>query len=496
MNQTSPSPANTKRARTNVDVEVVRIGKDVIELLTSGMYVSPLTVFREYVQNAADGIDAAARPRGVFQGRVSVTLDHAQRTVSIRDNGAGIRSRDAAAVLLAIGGSPKRGTKARGFRGVGRLSGLASCRELEFICKAAGEDVATHVSWDCRELRRRLADGACNDDLRSIVTSSVSVWEEDAEDEGDHFFQVVMRDVARHRADLLLNERMIAQYLGQVAPVAFDPAFSFGALIEERLAGSGLTRSPIALSINGVDVRRPFLDLTPMPGSPHAIRIESVEFREFADVDGDVGAIAWIAHHEYVRGIPAGLGIRGLRARCGDVQVGEANLFEGLYKEPRFNGWTIGEVHVLDRRIVPNGRRDDFEVNHHGYNLSAQLATTADEIAARCRTASIGRNAEQSIRLAVEEARIAVDGGGDVEVHREALRRMHGKLRVVPNEGLRENLKDDLRSTEAALANAPPRPPALTLDAVRDAVSRIVKNSNQARALIQELERLSVAGDD
>ena len=35
----------------------VEIGKDILELLTGAMYVDPLTIYREYVQNAADAID-------------------------------------------------------------------------------------------------------------------------------------------------------------------------------------------------------------------------------------------------------------------------------------------------------------------------------------------------------------------------------------------------------------------------------------------------------
>src|ERR1700704_677537 len=119
----------------SVDPSVVRIGKDVIEILTTGMYVSPITIYREYIQNAADSFDVA-RSQGLLQpqacGRVSIVFDHSARSVTIRDEGAGISSSDALSVLLAIGGSHKRGTQARGFRGVGRLSGLAYCRELEF----------------------------------------------------------------------------------------------------------------------------------------------------------------------------------------------------------------------------------------------------------------------------------------------------------------------------------------------------------------------------
>ena len=39
--------------RERIELDDIRVGKDVIEIVTSGMYVSPVTVFREYVQNAA-----------------------------------------------------------------------------------------------------------------------------------------------------------------------------------------------------------------------------------------------------------------------------------------------------------------------------------------------------------------------------------------------------------------------------------------------------------
>jgi hypothetical protein len=36
--------------RESIDISDIRIGKDVIEIVTSGMYVSPVTVYREFVQ--------------------------------------------------------------------------------------------------------------------------------------------------------------------------------------------------------------------------------------------------------------------------------------------------------------------------------------------------------------------------------------------------------------------------------------------------------------
>src|ERR1700680_4917801 len=87
-----------RRSPLGVEPDAVRIGKDVIELITSGMYVVPTTIYREYVQNAADAIDLA-RTQGLIgpkeRGQVSISIDHEQRSVCIRDNGAGIPVSDA-----------------------------------------------------------------------------------------------------------------------------------------------------------------------------------------------------------------------------------------------------------------------------------------------------------------------------------------------------------------------------------------------------------------
>ncbi len=35
------------------------VGKDILELISVSMYVDPLTLYREYIQNATDAIDLA-----------------------------------------------------------------------------------------------------------------------------------------------------------------------------------------------------------------------------------------------------------------------------------------------------------------------------------------------------------------------------------------------------------------------------------------------------
>src|SRR5690348_3887992 len=117
----------------HISDEIV-IGKDVLELLTGAMYVDPLDIYREYIQNAADATDEArgAKLPNDHSADVQIHIDHQERLVRIRDYGASIPAPEFARRLTAIGGSGKRGSHLRGFRGIGRLSGLGYCQELVF----------------------------------------------------------------------------------------------------------------------------------------------------------------------------------------------------------------------------------------------------------------------------------------------------------------------------------------------------------------------------
>src|SRR5262245_860364 len=110
-----------RRSKSQIDqslsVDPV-IGKDILELLSSSMYVDPRAIYREYLQNAADAIDEAFDHGllGANQfGRVDLSFDALERSVTIRDNGAGIPASRAQAVLTSFGASTERGRGVRGF---------------------------------------------------------------------------------------------------------------------------------------------------------------------------------------------------------------------------------------------------------------------------------------------------------------------------------------------------------------------------------------------
>ena len=395
------APIRLAKASEVVEGGPAVVGKDVLELLSTAMYVDPLTIYREYVQNAADAIDQA-RAAGRAAGRIEIVLDAAARTASIRDDAAGIPASDFRRVLTSVGGSAKRGTEARGFRGVGRLSGLGYARSLTFQSRAAGETRVSTMTWNCQALRTALRDPGDARDLASIIDAITTTTV--TEEAGDPYFELRLEGVARQGDDRVMSPGAVADYLSEIAPVPLDPSFSQGAAIAERL-GCTVALGDLTITINGGEpLIRPFRDELPVNGG-RPLRLREVAFVEVPSIDGGIAAVGWVAHHDYEGAIHPSTHVRGLRVRAGDVQVGEAGVLAEVFPEARFDAWTVGEIHVLDPRIIPNGRRDDFERNVHLANLKNHLAPLGRDVANRCRTSSRDRKRLRDLELEQAAAR-------------------------------------------------------------------------------------------
>lgn len=391
---------------SNIEPEIF-VGKDVLELLSSSMYVNPLSIFREYVQNATDSIDdavAAGLLPSVDAGQIEVNLDHIDRRVVIRDNGVGLSNRDFPTRMLSFGASAKRGTDARGFRGVGRLSALGYVQQLVFRSRAKGDTKVLEARWDGRVVKRMLASTDSDTDLRTIVREAVSIMQRDPENYPAHFFEVELVKPRRIANDRLLNELEIATFISQVCPCPFAPEFSFGEEIAELLAPHGRAGKFYNVHINGSEtpIYRPYRnEVTYSDAKKGALR--RLKTFEVESIDGEAAAVGWLVHHDYQGAIPVGQGVRGLRARVGNIQVGHDRLLLEVFPEERFCSWSIGEVHVLDSRVVPNGRRDEFESNAHLDNIITHLRPIGAEIARECRVSSQKRNRLKNFELAADK---------------------------------------------------------------------------------------------
>ena len=372
------------------------VGNNLFSLVTAGMYDNPLALYREYIQNAADALAVA---RGTTNRMVEIDINLPALSVKIRDSGPGLHHEAAVKALLPIAHSQKRPGTDRGFRGVGRLSGLAFAESVTFLTRSEGNQPVTRIVWDGPKLRKRILE---TKQTERAIRECVSVEILPGNGYPDHFFEVEVSGVGRHAAGLILNRESVRTYIGEVCPVPMPLNFPFDSEIENLFAEN---ESPLTLKVvlDGelTPITRPYGEMIRF-SRDREDRFKELEKIYIPSVDNNgSAAIGWVAHSSYLGAIPKDTGIRGIRARAGNIQVGNEFIFDRLFPEERFNRWCVGEIHIVDPRIVPNGRRDYFEPGPHTRNFENQLAAVLHKIVARCRYASATRHKERQFLSAL-----------------------------------------------------------------------------------------------
>ena len=381
---------------TNARAPASLVGGGILGLITTGLYNNPLAIYREYIQNSADAVASDGRQSG---GKVEIEIDPSAMQVRVRDDGPGLSRKDVEDSLLTVARSNKQQGADRGFRGIGRLSGLAFAESVTFTTRACKEEPVSRVAWNGCELREGLQE---SERAEQVISGCVKVETLAGAEYPDHFFEVEIKDVARHAAGLLLDREAVRAYIAETCPVPMDDTFQYA----EKAQGVLVEGSPLTLriSINDDDepIVRPYKNQIRFSESREARYTEFEEIR-VPVADGEkLAAVGWVAHSSYLGAIPKDAGVRGLRAREGNIQIGDETVFDALFPESRFNRWCVGEVHILDPRIVPNARRDYFEPSPHTRNLENRLSAVCHSIAGRCRQASAGRNKGRRIVAAVQ----------------------------------------------------------------------------------------------
>lgn len=354
-------------------MEKPAIGAFVLETLTTGMYAQPLDCIRELVQNASDSIYAAEKKHlvGPGKGRIELIIDVQNRGLTVRDNGTGIPAAEVATRLLDVGTSSKDPATDAGFRGIGRLSAIAYCDYLEFRTRAHGENIVTTVSYDCRGIRSAVQPGgAGKDQLADVLQRYTSVQQESSSTPGC-FFDVALSRVS-DAAEQFLDWRSLDQYLGQVAPVRFDAqSFLYAPKINEWAEEHQVPIPCVSLVIRTAAMEREvfkpyrtFYRTKSTRDAPYDIHVTDVVFYP-EKPPSDCPFWIWYAK-THLLGTIADDSVSGLRLRARNIAVGGpdrvAEIFGTAAKsDARFNGWLIGEIHVLSPRVIPNARRDGFE---------------------------------------------------------------------------------------------------------------------------------------
>ena len=370
-----------------------RVGKNILRLFTTAMYGNPLLLYREYIQNAADSIDDSRKDNNRFEPRIDIFIDQSERMVSIRDNGSGIADANFLSCMTGLGCSSKKYmVSSRGLWGIGRLSGIGYCKHLSFKTKAAGEGQISNFDWDVVHFSKLLMSSDDSIDALSLVKKATSFSQESCDPSDESFFQVTLHDVIRHGNDIILNEDAVKKFLEQIAPVPFASEFKFHRDINEFLSPH-VDVSGISIYLNNSEepICRPFRNKFSLSSQleDSFTELEPIQIPGHGD---QLAAVGWIAHHNYFGSLQHNQSIAGLRIRCGNIQVGDNRILLDIFPEERFNSWCVGEIHIIDERLVPNGSRDNFENNAFYRELVSRLKLNGRAIARLCRSKSSERN--------------------------------------------------------------------------------------------------------
>jgi hypothetical protein len=384
--------------------EKTKIGKDVIESLTLAMYDDPKFIYREYIQNSADQIDIAIES-GLISNKdeckIEISINKIEKRVTIYDNGTGVQSEKVLPVLRSIAQGVKDRTKHKGFRGIGRLGGLAYCDRLIFETSFFGESTKSILTWNAKELKHIINDRTKKEDA-SVVIDSITSFQTDCESPEKRYFKVILENVSN---DILLNQEEIFEYLSMVAPVPYKKGFLFQNQIYEKAAEYGQSIDEYVLYLNNNQVFKEYTTSI-YEGEKHNKKrvdeIFDIEFLEIKNSKEELLCWGWYSISKMRQQMPDVNIAKGIRLRKGNIQIGDENRLSELFvinnvQDKRFSFYFFGEIHTLSFELIPNARRDYFLENETFNEFEKALRSEFRNLKDYCYLSSNVRSEERKI---------------------------------------------------------------------------------------------------
>jgi len=350
----------------------VKIGKDVIESLTLGMYEDSRFIYREYIQNAVDQIDKAVEVgllKSRTEGTVFINIDRENGSILIEDNATGIESVRVEEILGNIALSEKDRSKDKGFRGIGRLGGLGYCKKLIFETSIKGESIKSTMVWDALELKKIINDRSQKEEATEVIRK-ITTFSTSPEDINSHYFKVILKKV--ENSDLL-DKALVREYLSMVAPLPFESHFVFKSIIKEQLNKVNLDFDEYRIFINTEQLYKGYTSSIYDKTGQKKDDIFDISCKTLS-LNDKLLAFIWYGISKVIEQIPSNNISRGFRLRKGNIQIGDEYTLRRFFtRDQRFHFYFVGEIHVFDHNLIPNARRDYFLENKECLHLESEL---------------------------------------------------------------------------------------------------------------------------
>lgn len=351
------------------------VGKNILDNLTTGMYSDSKVIYREYIQNACDQIDLAEKEGILFKGEgdVYILIDANKRYISIKDNATGVKASLFVENLGDIANSNKQIGENKGFRGIGRLCGLAYCKTLKFTTSYLGEDVASVMICDAQKMRAMLIESKKY--TLDEIWNAIVRFETYPVNKNEHFFEVEMININKENTDLL-DTKKVCEYLSFVSPVEYKSTFILRKQIYDHAEKINYRVDEYTVKVNGKQIFKEYTTrLKEQSGNnrKNYDEISRLEFKDFYDDDGNLLAWMWVGLSRFEKQIPKINQMRGLRLRSANIQLGDDDALAFLFKEPRGNYYFVGEVFAVSKSLIPNSQRNYFNENETRVAFEDQL---------------------------------------------------------------------------------------------------------------------------
>jgi hypothetical protein len=371
-------------------------------ILSHDLYPRKIEVVREYIQNASDAIDAFAPIADLIQDSSEpvIKLSVQGRSLLIFDNGIGMDGEEVSK-LRRIAYSEKKVGEEAGYKGIGRLAGIAVADKLKISSTSYGDPELHHFEFRAKEMREEISENKKRGVLEpatAVINRHTDLWSAPI-DQKDHYTIVEIRGISESWPELL-DEKVLKEYIGDIAPVDFAHDFTWGSKISQRLRQYVPDYSPktIYLSMpNGDRVRvyKPYV---------HDMLIAEPEYIEVVDSSNPNNTLAfcWFATKgqrilDQIR--PAGKifsvdgndardkkRFAGLVYKLFGFSIGDRSLpVRTLWGQsfPRAL-WFTGEIHIIDKNVLPTTDRSDFienDARKHLYKASERIPAKLNKLA-------------------------------------------------------------------------------------------------------------------
>lgn len=411
-------------------------GKNILENLTTGMYYDSKVIYREYIQNACDQIDKAVA-EGLLaenEGSVDIEISTKKRTIFIRDNATGISKSNFRRQLEDIANSDKVRGVDKGFRGIGRLCGLAYCKTLVFRATFKGENLRSIMTMDAQKMREMI-ESPNKYTVDEILDAITTFTEEPAKVE-EHSFEVELRHINEANTDLL-NKELVEAYLCFVVPVPYSNKFRLRQKIYDHARELGYHIDEYRIFVNGNQIFKNYgmrlYDKATSSGSKQYFdELRDIAFYEIKR-GSELIAWMWYGLCRFDKAIPKQENpMYGFRVRQSNIQIGDNTVLAKFFKEDRGNSYFVGEVFAVSPLLTPNSQRDNFNENetrfffedeirkycydtlNRLYNMAAKLknnykrlseySAAVDELARKKRTGFVDEKEKETLERKVSEA--------------------------------------------------------------------------------------------